>query len=52
MLVCICKARLTISSCYAYGVPGKVEWGVPGNATVVFEVELVKIDPAPVEVEY
>ncbi|ORY05204.1 binding protein-like protein [Basidiobolus meristosporus CBS 931.73] len=38
------KARLTIEPEWAYGRKGVPEAGIPPNATLIFEVELVSID--------
>jgi len=38
------KARLTIEPEWAYGKKGLVEAGIPSNATLIFEVELLSID--------
>jgi len=37
-------AKLTIQSSWAYGPKGKPEAGIPPNATLIFDVELVKIN--------
>ncbi|KAK9765554.1 FK506-binding protein 2B [Basidiobolus ranarum] len=38
------KARLTIEADWAYGRKGVPEAGIPPNATLIFDVELVSID--------
>jgi len=36
-------ARLTMTPDYGYGVKGFPAWGIPPQATLVFEVQLLKI---------
>eukprot|EP01120_Amphizonella_sp_Union-15-10_P013931 TRINITY_DN657_c0_g1_i1.p1 TRINITY_DN657_c0_g1~~TRINITY_DN657_c0_g1_i1.p1 ORF type:complete len:112 (-),score=18.29 TRINITY_DN657_c0_g1_i1:130-465(-) len=36
-------ARLTITSDYGYGPSGFPSWGIPGGATLIFEIEILKI---------
>eukprot|EP00735_Rhodelphis_limneticus_P013897 TRINITY_DN785_c0_g1::TRINITY_DN785_c0_g1_i1::g.18470::m.18470 TRINITY_DN785_c0_g1::TRINITY_DN785_c0_g1_i1::g.18470 ORF type:complete len:125 (-),score=40.27,sp/Q8LGG0/FKB12_ARATH/60.71/3e-41,FKBP_C/PF00254.23/3.1e-24 TRINITY_DN785_c0_g1_i1:77-409(-) len=38
------SARLTISSDWAYGPRGFPAWGIPPNADLIFEVEILKIE--------
>eukprot|EP00760_Papus_ankaliazontas_P020089 PhM_4_TR180/c0_g1_i1/m.49466 len=38
------KARLTMTGDYAYGPRGFPAWGIPPNATLVFEIEMLKIE--------
>jgi len=40
------KAKVTVSPCFGYGVEGFPPWNVPGNATLVLDLELLKIDAA------
>ncbi len=37
------QARLTMTGDYAYGPKGFPAWGIPGDATLVFDVEILKI---------
>ncbi|KEG12198.1 peptidylprolyl isomerase [Trypanosoma grayi] len=38
------KARLTMSGDYAYGDRGFLAWGIGKNASLVFDIELLKIN--------
>lgn len=38
------KARLTCSSDYAYGAGGFPAWGIPPNAELHFDIEMLKIN--------
>ena len=38
------KSVLTCSSDYAYGAKGFPAWGIPPNATLDFEIELLKVE--------
>jgi peptidylprolyl isomerase len=37
-------ARLTMTGDYAYGAKGFPAWNIPPNATLVFDVEILKIE--------
>ena len=37
-------ARLTMSGDYGYGSRGFPTWGIPPNAALVFDIELLKIE--------
>lgn len=38
------KAELTMTGDYAYGPRGFPAWGIPPNATLIFEIEMLKIN--------
>jgi len=38
------SSRLTATHDYAYGAEGFPAWGIPPSATLIFDVELVKIE--------
>lgn len=37
------KARVKISSNYAYGSEGLVQWNIPPHANLIYEIELLEI---------
>jgi len=37
-------AELTMTPDYGYGAGGFPAWGIPGNATLVFEVEILSVN--------
>ncbi len=37
------KAKLTCTADYAYGDTGFPSWGIPPNATIIFEIEILEI---------
>lgn len=37
------KARVTMSSDYAYGKNGYLSWGIPPHADLVYDIELLRI---------
>src|SRR5262249_42300523 len=41
------RARLTVSPSFGWGVAGFPPWNVPGGATLVFDLELLKIENPP-----
>ncbi len=43
------RSRFTISPCFGYGVKGNASLGIPGGATLHFELELAKCEAAPPE---
>ncbi|CAM9471285.1 unnamed protein product [Discosporangium mesarthrocarpum] len=40
----LCIARLTCTPDYAYGPQGFPAWGIMGNSTLVFEIEVLSIN--------
>eukprot|EP01122_Echinamoeba_exundans_P009215 TRINITY_DN3206_c0_g2_i1.p2 TRINITY_DN3206_c0_g2~~TRINITY_DN3206_c0_g2_i1.p2 ORF type:complete len:112 (+),score=25.04 TRINITY_DN3206_c0_g2_i1:26-361(+) len=37
------SARLTLTPDFGYGVNGFPSWGIPGNAVLIFEIELLSV---------
>eukprot|EP00771_Trimastix_marina_P000167 gnl/Trimastix_PCT/1176.p2 GENE.gnl/Trimastix_PCT/1176~~gnl/Trimastix_PCT/1176.p2 ORF type:complete len:125 (-),score=34.51 gnl/Trimastix_PCT/1176:18-344(-) len=38
------RAELTMTGDYAYGAQGFPAWGIPPNATLIFDVEILRIE--------